>query len=377
MVPFAGYSLPVQYPAGVLKSHLHTRSADGASLFDVGHMGQLMWHGKDRAAFLEYVTVVDTAAIKEGASKLTVVTTEHGGILDDSVISNHGDYHYMVVNGATKYEDMKHFDRQMEEFSRKFKGGAKADVRYDYLHTRNLVALQGPASSKVLARLVEPGQVDVVQKMAFMTGIKTTVAGVPDCFITRCGYTGEDGYEISMPYESAVKVATAILGNPEVLPAGLGPRDSLRLEAGLCLYGHDIDTSTSPVEAGLTWTITKNRRAKGGFLGDSHILGQINNPATVQRKRVGLNVEGAPAREGAKIFTRPANGSTSPADAKEIGVVTSGTFSPTLNRPIAMGYIATPQSPVDTEVSVEVRGKLYPAKVASMPFVPARYFRGN
>lgn len=369
MVPFAGYELPVQYPDGVLKSHLHTRADNCASLFDVGHMGQIKWHGRDRAKFLDSLVVADVPEIKEGDAKLTLVTNAAGGIIDDSVITNHGSYIYMVVNGATKHGDMKHFDEHLAAF--RAKGG---DASYEYDHSANLVALQGPAAASVLPRLLSPADAAAIPRMPFMTGRPMPVLGVQGCIVTRCGYTGEDGFEIAMPAHAAEKITRALLDHPEVKPAGLGPRDSLRLEAGLCLYGHDIDGKTTPGEAGLVWTIGKRSRKEGGFIGAEPILKQLNDKA-VARKRVGLAIQGAPAREGAPIHAAPPAGSTDPASAARIGVVTSGTFSPCLKAPIAMGYVPSASAAEGTVVSVEVRGKLVPAKVAKMPFVPARYFK--
>lgn len=283
----------------------------------------------------------------------------------------------MVVNGATKYGDMKWFDEKLAAF--KSKGG---DVSYEYMHTQNLVAIQGPGAAEAVATLVAKDNgsavAEAVKTMPFMSGrpgIK--IAGVP-CTITRCGYTGEDGYEIGMAHEHAVKVASALLAAKNVQPAALGPRDSLRLEAGLCLYGHDIDASTTPNEAALIWTLAKARREgdRANFPGASIILSELKAKSW-KRRRVGLSVQGAPAREGAKIYTRPSNGSTNPADAQHIGVVTSGTFSPCLKAPIAMGYVATPQAADGTALSIDVRGKLVPAVVSKMPFVPSRYYRGT
>lgn len=274
----------------------------------------------------------------------------------------------MVVNGATKYGDMKHFDEKLASF--RAKGG---DVKYEYLHTQNLVALQGPGAAQVLAGLVDGGSAvkEAVTTMPFMFGKPTvSIAGVP-CTVTRCGYTGEDGYEIGMAPEHAVKVAEAILSSKAVLPAGLGARDSLRLEAGLCLYGHDIDTTTTPNEAALIWTVAKARREgdRANFPGASIILPELKAKSW-KRRRVGLSISGAPAREGAKIFSKAGD-----AAATQIGVVTSGTFSPCLNAPIAMGYVAPHLAADGTALQVEVRGKLFPATVTKMPFVPNRYYR--
>lgn len=369
---FAGYELPVEYPDRVLKSHLHTRAENSASLFDVGHMGQIKWYGKDRAKFLETVCVADAMGLKEGSASLTLITNTKGGIEDDSIITNHGNYMYMVVNGATKYGDMKIFDAALPGF--KAKGN---DVSYEYLHTQNLVALQGPVASTILAGLVNKNMKDFVTTMPFMSGKPNVeVAGVP-CTVTRCGYTGEDGYEIGMAPEHAEKVTRAILGDKRVLPAGLGARDSLRLEAGLCLYGHDIDSTTTPNEAALIWTVPKVRREgdRANFPGAKIILDELKAKSW-KRRRVGLSIQGPPAREGAVIYSRPADGVTDPSKATAIGKVTSGTFSPCLKAAVSMGYVTPANAAEGSKIAIEVRGKLVPAVVSKMPFVPNRYYRG-
>ena len=276
----------------------------------------------------------------------------------------------MVVNGATKAGDMAHFDAVLAS---EFKG---KDVRYEYLATQNLVALQGPASSDVLASLVEPADRDRIRALPFMTGAQNVRVAGAVCSVVRCGYTGEDGYEIGMSASDAVRVASALLGDARVAPAALGPRDSLRLEAGLCLYGHDIDATTTPNEAALTWTIGKTRRDAGRdtFIGAAPILKELANKSWA-RRRVGLSVLGAPAREGAPIFTRTSDGSADPSKAKRIGVVTSGTFSPCLKAPVAMGYVESAHSKDGNKLAVEVRGKLVDAVVTKMPFVPTKYFK--
>ena len=310
---------------------------------------------------------------QEGESKLTLLTNARGGIIDDSVITNHGASVYMVVNGATKHGDMAHFDAELAAF-RAARGAGGADVMYEYLGEQNLVALQGPAAAAALAPLLAPADAAALPRMPFMTGRPMPVLGIAGCIVTRCGYTGEDGFEVSMPAAAATRVAAALLDRPGVRPAGLGARDSLRLEAGLCLYGHDIDAATTPGEAVLGWTIGKRRRAAGGFLGADVILGQLN-AKTAPRKRVGLAVEGAPAREGAIIYAAPADAAATPADAKRVGVVTSGTFSPCLKAPIAMGYVASTLAADGTRLAIDVRGKLVPARVTKMPFVPTRYYK--
>jgi aminomethyltransferase len=276
----------------------------------------------------------------------------------------------MVVNGATKAGDMAHFDAILAS---EFKG---KDVSYEYLATQNLVALQGPASIDVLCSLAEPSARDSLRAMSFMTGAQLVrIAGV-ECSVVRCGYTGEDGFEVGMPAEAATTVASAFLGDARVQPAALGPRDSLRLEAGLCLYGHDIDATTSPNEAALTWVIGKARREpdRANFIGAGPILAELQAKSWT-RRRVGLNIIGAPAREGAVIYTRSKDGSTNPSSATKIGVLTSGTFSPCLKAPIGMGYVATAHSKIGSEVAIDVRGKLVNALVTGMPFVPTKYFK--
>lgn len=270
----------------------------------------------------------------------------------------------MVVNGATKAGDMAHFDAVLAaEFAGK-------DVRYEYLATQNLVALQGAAAADALAALLEPADRERVRALPFMTGLQNVRVAGAVCSVVRCGYTGEDGYEIGMAAGDAVRVAGALLADARVQPAALGPRDSLRLEAGLCLYGHDIDATTTPNEAALSWTIGKARREPGRdtFIGAAPILKELAGKAWA-RRRVGLSVLGAPAREGAKIFTRAADGSADPARATRVGVVTSGTFSPCLKAPIAMGYVETARSKEGERLAIEVRGKLVDAVVAKMPAV--------
>mmetsp|Transcript_9531 Transcript_9531/g.14723 ORF Transcript_9531/g.14723 Transcript_9531/m.14723 type:complete len:409 (+) Transcript_9531:133-1359(+) len=361
MVPFAGYELPVLYKnenGGVMKEHLWCRSK--ASLFDVSHMGQIRWHGKDRVEFLEKVVVGDIAGLSEGGSCLSVITNENGGIMDDTVITNAGDHIYMVVNGATKFGDMEHFQEQMEEFN--------GDVSMEYLEdSMQLLALQGPGAATAIAKLL-PSGFDL-KHMAFMQGTDTTLDGIEGCRITRCGYTGEDGFEISMPFDHAVSMASKLVEDPEVLPTGLGARDSLRLEAGLCLYGNDLDETTTPVEAVLGWTMgppKSRRRVEGGFLGAEHVLtpeGKLQRPS---RKRVGIMGMKAPARQGVEIYDSEEN---------KIGIVTSGTFSPTLKKPIAMGYVDAGSAKAGTPISLKIRNKMQTAEITKMPFVPSNYYR--
>lgn len=365
MVPFAGYELPVLYEGengGVMKEHLWCRSEGKASLFDVSHMGQIRWHGADRVAFLERLVVSDIAGLADGHGCLSLVTNTNGGILDDTVITKEQDYIYMVVNGATKFDDMKHFEEQMNEH---FQG----DVSMEYLgDDMQLLALQGPGAAAAVSKLV-PSSLDLV-KMPFMTGTNTTLDGVDGCRITRCGYTGEDGFELAMPAHAAVSIASKLLEDPTVNPTGLGARDSLRLEAGLCLYGHDLNDTTNPIEGGLGWTIGpkgSRRRLEGGFLGAEKILTPDGGFVKVARKRVGIVGMKAPAREGAEVYDA--------SGEKMIGHVTSGTFAPSLKKPIAMGYVETSMSKAGTEVMVKVRGKMQKAEISKMPFVTPRYYK--
>lgn len=349
MVPFAGYEMPVQYPAGILKEHLHTRSA--ASLFDVSHMGQVRLAGDDPAAALERLVPGDVRTLAPMRMRYSMFTTEAGGILDDLMITRVDEGLLVVVNAACKQQDLAYMQAELG-----------ADCRVELLEDRALLALQGPAAVEVMARLAGEG----VRTMPFLSAARIAVAGV-DCFVSRSGYTGEDGFEISAPAGSADGLARRLLAEPEVQPAGLGARDSLRLEAGLCLYGHDIDATTTPVEAGLAWSIAKRRRQEGGFPGAEIILRQLQEG--VARKRVGIRPEGRlVAREGSPVVDVAGN---------RIGMVTSGGFGPSVGGPIAMGYVATEAAQVEMEIGLVVREVARPAKVAALPFVPARYYRGQ
>lgn len=351
MVPFAGYSMPVQYPLGVKGEHLHTRAQAG--LFDVSHMGQLRLSGPKVAAALEQLVPVDVIDLPEGRQRYALFTNAAGGILDDLMITNQGDALYLVVNAACKADDIAHL-----------RANLPADIELTELTDRALIALQGPAAVEVLARF-QPA----VRELVFMDNQRLTIAGV-ECFVSRSGYTGEDGYEISIPSDAAEAWVRKLLAEPEVAAIGLGARDSLRLEGGLCLYGHDIDRSTTPAEASLIWAISKARRSDGerpaGFPGAEVILGQIERKDAA-RKRVGLLGQGrAPVREGTELFN---------AQGDKIGLVTSGTFGPSVEAPVAMGYLDTAFSSLDTEVFAEVRGKRLPMTVAKMPFVAPGYVR--
>ncbi|MGP9811619.1 glycine cleavage system aminomethyltransferase GcvT [Rhodopseudomonas sp. NSM] len=357
MVPFAGYDMPVQYAQGVLKEHLHTRAKVG--LFDVSHMGQIELRAKsgrldDAARALESLIPQDIAALAPGRQRYAQFTNEAGGILDDLMVTNLGDRLFLVVNAACKAEDEAHLRAHLSE-----------TCEITALTGRALLALQGPKAEAALAQFCAD-----VAGLKFMDVAELSLNGLP-CNVSRSGYTGEDGFEISVPADGAEAFAEALLGNPDVLPIGLGARDSLRLEAGLCLYGHDIDTTTTPVEGGLSWSIQKSRRSggarPGGFRGADRILAQLD--AGTARKRVGLRPEGrAPVREGAPLYAS--------ADATEaIGAVTSGGFGPSLNAPVAMGYLTQSHATLGTQIFAEVRGQRLPLRVASMPFVPNTYKR--
>ncbi|WP_244484737.1 MULTISPECIES: glycine cleavage system aminomethyltransferase GcvT [Rhizobium] len=356
MVPFAGYDMPVQYPAGVLKEHLHTRAKAG--LFDVSHMGQVLVKAAsgavaDAALALEKLVPVDILGLKEGRQRYGFFTDDNGGILDDLMITNRGDHLLVVVNAACKEADVAHMKAHLSGCS------------VTLLEDRALIALQGPAAEAVLASLAPE-----VAAMKFMDVRDVTLVGA-DCIVSRSGYSGEDGYEISVPSDKAEELAKALLAHEDCEAIGLGARDSLRLEAGLCLYGNDIDTTTSPIEASLEWAIQKARRAggerEGGFPGAGRILGELANKTS--RRRVGLKPEGkAPVRAHAKLF----------ADAegqREIGEVTSGTFGPSVEGPVAMGYVPSELAVPGQQVFAEVRGKYLPLTVASLPFITPTYKR--
>ena len=354
MVPFAGYSMPVQYPAGLMAEHLHTRAQAG--LFDVSHMGQLRLIGPDAAAAFETLMPVDVIDLPVGKQRYGLLLNEAGGIIDDLMFLRVGpDEIFVIVNGACKVGDIAHIQAQI---------GQRCQVVP--LPDQALLALQGPQAAAVLARLA-PGAAQLV----FMTGARLAIAGA-DCLVTRSGYTGEDGFEISVPAAQAEALARTLLAQPEVQPIGLGARNSLRLEAGLCLYGNDLDTTTTPVEAGLNWAMQKVRRTggarAGGFIGADVVLAQLDNPASLTRQRVALIAqERVPVREPAVLEN---------LDGQHIGHVTSGLLSPTLNQPIALAYVQPDYAALGTELFAIVRGKPVPMVVAPTPFVPTRYYRG-
>ncbi|KAA3504164.1 glycine cleavage system aminomethyltransferase GcvT [Rhizobium rhizogenes] len=357
MVPFAGYDMPVQYPAGVLKEHLQTRTSAG--LFDVSHMGQVILKAKsgdnaDAARALETLVPVDILGLKEGRQRYGFFTDDNGHILDDLMITNRGDHLFVVVNAACKDADVAHMKAHLSDA-----------CEITLLDDRALIALQGPRAEEVLAELWAG-----VSEMKFMDVQEVPLHDVP-CIVSRSGYSGEDGFEISVPAEKAEEIAKALLEHPDCEAIGLGARDSLRLEAGLCLYGNDIDTTTSPIESSLEWAIQKARRAggdrEGGFPGAERILGELKGGTS--RRRVGLKPEGkAPVRGHSKLFA-DAEGKT------EIGEVTSGGFGPSVEGPVAMGYVPVSYATPGTAIFAEVRGKYLPVTVAALPFIKPTYKR--
>jgi len=363
MVPFAGYSMPVQYPAGLMAEHKHTRAAAG--LFDISHMGQLRLSGPDAAAAFETLMPVDVIDLPAGKQRYGLLLDDQGGILDDLMFFNEGNGSlFVIVNGACKVADIAHIQQKI---------GQRCQVQP--LPGQALLALQGPQAAATLARLA-PG----IERFVFMTGGAVQIGGI-DAFVTRSGYTGEDGFEISVAAKDAEALARLLLAQPEVKPIGLGARNSLRLEAGLCLYGSDIDTSTTPVEASLNWAIQKVRRTggarAGGFPGAEKILAQLVAATgaaghldhdTLKRRRVGLvALERIPVRDGTPLQS---------FEGQDIGQVTSGLLGPTADRPVAMGYVATAFAEPGTRVQAIVRGKPVPMEVSTLPFVPTRYYRG-
>jgi aminomethyltransferase len=357
MVPFAGYDMPVQYPPGVLREHLHTR--DSAGLFDVSHMGQIALTAKsgrvaDAASALERLVPQDILGLPAGRQRYVQFINADGGILDDLMVANFGDHLFLVVNAACKEADEAHLRAHLSE-----------TCVIEPLTEHALIALQGPKAEAVLTKFCAEAA-----SMRFMDAGPRKLMGI-NCAVSRSGYTGEDGFEMSVPADCAEEIARALLAEADVLPIGLGARDSLRLEAGLCLYGHDIDTTTTPVEAALEWSVQKIRRPggarAGGFLGAEKILAQFADGAP--RRRVGLRPEGrAPVREGASLFADETG-------AMPVGKVTSGGFGPTLNGPVAMGYLPAALAVLDTRVFAEVRGQRMPLRVAATPFVKNTYKR--
>jgi aminomethyltransferase len=357
MVPFAGYDMPVQYPAGVLKEHLHTRASAG--LFDVSHMGQVIVKAKsgdnaDAARALETLVPIDVLGLAPGRQRYALFTNETGGILDDLMIVNRGDHFFVVVNAACKDADFAHLEKHVSD-----------TCTVTPLPERALIALQGPKAEAALAGLASE-----TASMKFMDVATVKLVGT-DCIVSRSGYSGEDGYEISVPNEKAEELARALLAIDGVMPIGLGARDSLRLEAGLCLYGNDIDTTTTPAEAALNWAIQKVRRTggarAGGFPGADAVLKGLDEG--VSRLRVGLKPEGkAPVRGHTALFADEAG-------ARQVGEVTSGGFGPTVEGPVAMGYVAADFAATGTTLYAEVRGKYLPVSVSALPFITPGYKR--
>ena len=348
LVPFAGFEMPVQYPLGILKEHLHTRATAG--LFDVSHMGQAELRGDGAAALIETLVPGDICGLAPGTTRYTQLTNDRGGILDDLMVTNGGDRLLLVVNAACKAEDIAHIQATLAP-----------GIELVELPDRALIAIQGPAAASLMETV---GQGEL-SKMPFMSYTECVVSDV-DCRVWRSGYTGEDGYEISCTSSDAEALAQRLLALDGVAPIGLGARDSLRLEAGLCLYGHDIDQTTTPVEAGLLWSVGKRRRTEGGFPGAAIVQQQIADGVT--RRRVGIKPEGrAPMREHTKLFD---------SEGTPIGEVTSGGFGPSVGGPIAMGYVETRCAKADTPITAEVRGKMHDAMVVRLPFVEQRYYRG-
>ena len=346
LVPFAGYEMPVRYPAGIMAEHTHTRTAAG--LFDVSHMGQVQLIGPDAVTALERLVPGDIAGLASGAMRYTQFTNEDGGILDDLIATRTDDGLSLVVNASCMAQDIAHLERRLD-----------AGVVLSVLAERALIALQGPKAAAVLER-----HASGCGGLAFMTAGTLTIDGT-GVLVSRCGYTGEEGFEISLPADEAAAFWRRLMAEPEVEAVGLGARDSLRLEAGLCLYGHDIDETTSPVEAGLAWSIGKRRRANGGFPGAARIQRELADGP--RRRRVGILPDGrAPAREGTAVLN---------ANGEEIGTVTSGGFGPTAGGPVAMGYVAAEAAETGRPVLLLVRGKPRPATIVKLPFVPHTYHR--
>lgn len=353
MVPFAGYSMPVQYPMGLMQEHLHTRAA--AALFDVSHMGQLRLVGEDAASAFETLMPVDVVDLGVHKQRYGLLLNDEGGIIDDLMFVNRGSDIFVIVNGACKHGDLAHIKASIGSL-------CHVDAQFD----RALLALQGPQAVTALQRLL-PG----VEKLVFMTGAAFEWAG-GDLYATRSGYTGEDGFEISLPANIATDFARALLAQPEVKPVGLGARNSLRLEAGLCLYGQDIDTTTTPVQAALNWAMQNVRRnggaRAGGFPGAERVLAQLDGSEPLLKKRVGLiALERIPVREHVELQS---------VDGAVIGEVTSGLLGPSVDKPVAMGYVGPEHAAIGTRINAIVRGKAVPMEVSAMPFVPNRYYRG-
>ena len=345
MVDFAGWDMPVQYPMGIMGEHNHTRTKAG--LFDVSHMGQVILRGADAAAKLESLVPAALTTLKEGKARYTFFTNDDGGIMDDLIVANAGDHLFVVVNASMRHQDIPHMAKHLD--------GIEVTEIFD----RALVAVQGPTAENVVGDLCP-----AVREMSFMQTMLAEINGV-ECRISRLGYTGEDGFEISIPEDKAIEVCRAFLAHADCEPVGLGARDSLRLESGLCLYGNDIDNATSPVEASLTWAMQKRRREDGGFPGAARIQRELAEGTP--RKLVGIKPTGrAPARAGVEVQD---------PDGNTIGAITSGGFGPTVGAPVAMGYVATAFSTPGQKINLIIRGKAQPAEIAALPFVTQNYKR--
>lgn len=361
MVPFCGYDMPVLYPDGIIKEHMHCR--ENAGIFDVSHMGQVRISGKDACAFLERMTVADVQALAKGKATLSLLMNEQGGIKDDCIITKDEDNKYFVVlNAGCKDKDLEHLRGHLK--SDQWKG---KDIKLEYNEDNSLIAVQGPKAQA----LVEDVLGLKLSDMDFMTSLVThNKKGNSTIRISRCGYTGEDGFEISVPEKMSVSFVEDLTsrkdsaGNQIGKFVGLGARDTLRLEAGLCLYGHELNETISPIEAALAWTISKRRKEQGGYLGDQVVKKHIADG--VSKKRVGFIVEGPPAREGTEIQSK---------DGKKVGAICSGTHSPCLKKSIGQAYIDSPHNKLESALQVSLRGKLYPLIVKKMPFVPTRYYK--
>lgn len=351
MTEFAGFAMPIHYRNGILREHTHTREA--ASLFDVSHMGQLTVSGKDAAAMLERLLPVDLVGLKENRQRYALITNQRGGIIDDLMVTNAGDSFFLVINASRKERDLAHFESNL-----------KGDCKLSLLEDRALVAIQGPRAAAAMKRVApESGE------LLFMQARRLQVAGI-DCFVSRSGYTGEDGFEISIPPDAALDLAAALMSDDDVLPAGLGARDTLRLEAGLCLFGQDIDEDTTPVEADLKWALSKARRPggarAGGYPGFETIARQLESGA--DRVRVGIRPEGrAPVRAETELVDK---------SGKKVGKITSGGYGASVGGPVAMAYVETSYASENTRLDAMVRGKSRPVRVAKLPFVRPRYYRG-
>jgi len=345
MVDFAGWEMPVQYPMGIMGEHSHTRAKAG--LFDVSHMGQVILRGADAASKLETLVPSALTTLKEGKARYTFFTNDDGGIMDDLIVANAGDHLFVVVNASMRHQDIPHMAKHLD--------GIEVTEIFD----RALIAVQGPAAEHVVGDLCP-----AAREMSFMQTMEAEIMGV-DCRISRLGYTGEDGFEISIPEAKAIAICRAFLAHEDCEPVGLGARDSLRLESGLCLYGNDIDNDTSPVEASLTWAMQKRRREEGGFPGAARIQRELAQGTA--RKLVGIKPTGrAPARAGVEVQD---------LDGTVIGTITSGGFGPSVGAPVAMGYVATDFSTPGQKINLIIRGKAQPAEIAALPFVPQNYKR--